>query len=48
MNLDIDEDTKKQLETLCNVYTDNFSKQAIDIEKTDLVQMTFQPKDIKP
>ena len=44
-DVDIDEDMKKKLETLCNDYTDIFCKHAIDVRKSDLVQMILQPKD---
>ena len=42
---DIDNNTKKQLDTMCNDYTDISSKHATDIQKTDLVQMSLNPKD---
>ena len=46
---DTDKDTKKQLETLCNDYTDVISKHVMDIGKTDLMQMSLQPRDnVKP
>ena len=49
MDADIDTNTKGQLEGMCKDYDDIFSKHMTDIGKTDLVQMSLQPKDnIKP
>ena len=46
---DIDTNTKGQLEAMCKNYDDIFSKYATDTGKTDLVQISLQPKDnIKP
>ena len=46
---DIDINTKGQLEAMCKDYEDIFSKHMTDIGKTNLVQMSLQPKNnIKP
>ena len=42
---DTDIDTKKHLVSLCNDCTDIFSKHSMGTGKTDLVQMSLQPKD---
>ena len=40
---------KEKLQTLCDNYSDIFSKHLMDIGKMDLMQMTCKPKtDIKP
>ena len=46
---DINTNTKGQLEAMCKDYDDIFSKHMTDIGKTNVVQMSLQPKDnIKP
>ena len=46
---DIDTNTKGKLEAMCKDYDDMFSKHSTDIDKTDLVQMSLQPKyNIRP
>ena len=37
--------TREKLDKLYDIYTDIFSKHSTDIDKTDLVQLAFIPKD---